>query len=373
MKSRKSLVFDFSIIILALGHAMEVSQVLKDYYVTVRFPWMMAMLVLMLCNILTLSAPLKHIFIYYLFISIGVYESVSLGRNWILYLSYILFFIWNKDIDHIVKLILCCTGIVYWINVSAFVICYLLKPGMLTAIDGVRYNLFCWQHPNQGGRQFIFCSMMYIYLHFHQLNWRYWAGTAVAATCVYFFTRSDAVVVLAIPYIAWLLKDTRKVHLVFRFFTKYGILLILPVSFTYFALDMVPALRGVYNLLDKLTTGRMTLGAQGVKLYGITWFGVDMTFKIVNGRLLYVDNAYLYMFVYSGAFFILPLAFIFALASKKLEYRGLVLAVVYILYGFIETGIFDMFAYPAIMVAMHSIYKKNAAVSLSPLRRCAVV
>lgn len=373
MKSSRSLVFDLSVVILALGHAMEVSQVFKDFYAAAKVLWMMVMLALMFCNILNLSAPLKHILIYYLFIGIGVYESVSLGRNWILYISYILFFVWNKDIDHIVKLILYCVGLVYLINVSAFLFCYLFKPGMLTVIDGVRYNLFCWQHPNQGGRQFIFCSMMYIYLHFHQLDWRYWTGTAIAAMCVYFFTRSDALVVLVVPYLAWLLQGTRLAPPIFRVFTRFGILLILPVSFTYYVLDKFPALRGVYNLFDELTTGRMTLGARGLKLYGITWFGIDMTFKTVNNRLLYVDNAYLYMLVYSGAFFIIPLALIFGFASRKLEYRGLILAVVYILYGFIEAGIFDMYAYPAIIIAMHSIYKKNQAASLSPLRRSAMV
>jgi hypothetical protein len=239
--------------------------------------------------------------------------------------------------------------------VSAFLVCYLLKPGILAVNDGNRYNLFCWQHPNQGSRQFIFCCMMYIYLHFRQLDLKRWTGIALAVAFVYFFTRSDALVVLCIPYVAWLLRKTRTAPPIFRLLTRYGILLILPVGFAYFALEKIPALRGVYDLLDKLTTGRMTLGAQGLTLYGITWFGADTVFQTVNDRLLYVDNAYLYMLVHHGAFFILPLALIFGFASQKLDYRGLVLAVIYILYGFIETEIFDMFAYPALIVAMYAI------------------
>jgi hypothetical protein len=113
MKSSKSLAFDLSIAMFALGHAMEVSQLLMNVYAAVKLPWMMAMLALMLYNILNLSAPLKHMLIYFLFIVIGAYESAALGRNWILYISYIFFSIRDKDIDHMIRLIFRCVGTVY--------------------------------------------------------------------------------------------------------------------------------------------------------------------------------------------------------------------------------------------------------------------
>ncbi len=296
-------------------------------------------------------------------IFLGILNYVQFHRNWLLYLAFILLFIEGRDIKKVIKVIYKCLIVVISINFIGFFICYLAFPDMVNvkySKDIIRYDMFCGDHPNTAVRLWIFVVISWFSLYYEMLSWKKWIILLSLTSYVYYFTRSEALLLILVIFIFWLFRKSKIIICTLRFFARYGVGLMLIFSLASLWMKSNPYLYKLYEFINLASTGRLFYTETALRVNNISIFGKEYVpgMQTAYGNVIYyVDNAYIFILLYYGAIYFIILAIMIYLAVPKMNYIGLICLTIYLLYGLIENGIFDVVSVVPLIFVVDALYK----------------
>lgn len=354
-----------SVALLTLDVVLSVSVPLRAFYLPLH-PLIMIVIYAIIClQLYGGRYNRSRTLIGCILMILGILNFTLFHRNWFLYLSYILFFIEGRDISKIIKVVFKCLFTVITINFICFFISYFAFPYLVNvkySNNIIRYDMFCGDHPNFAGRYWIFAVIAWFSLYYEKLNWRKWLVLFSLTGIVYYFIRSDALLLVLVIYILWVFRKRKTIIISLRFFARYGIAFMLLISCASLWMKANPYLKEIYILLDLASTGRLTFTDIALHDNNVSLFGKEFIqgMQTANSQVLYyVDNAYIYALLFYGAIYILILAVMIYLAAPKMNYKSLICITIFLLYGLIENGIFDVVAIVPLILVAESLYMRK--------------
>lgn len=128
--------------------------------------------------------------------------------------------------------------------------------------------------------------------------------------------------------------------------------------------DANPEFAG-FKYLNSLMSGRLSMGYQAIKIYGFTFlgnnshFGRMFTHEGLSIWQLFVDNAYLYLCVHVGWFYLVILCKLFMESAKKFTINEAVVMIIFYVYSMAENNILYAITFMPILLAVDCLVNRK--------------
>lgn len=369
MKKKKHCIAYYTLMFLfAFDSAVQNSQVLYPLYQLIE-QWVTVLIILLMLVVL-LTAPLKRKSMPLLISMgiIGLFIYIRLGRMLFLYLTIILFFVIDKDIRKVGRLIWKALSIVFGFNIlctiyflifdrnSLFVRISLLEPRP-------QLDFSCGGHPNHAACFYVFLVSFFCYLNWDTLKARHFWGLSILTAIIYFLIGSEAVVVVFILLAVWILQCNLRTIDNLRKIIKLGIPFALVFSLILLWSKYIPGIGILAQWLNDISSGRFGLSIEAINRYPLTLFGANTDFGHLQSGFekvyVYADNAYIYMLINGGIVYLILLGLIFFQSASKLDTKAIAIILVYLCYGFAESNILSFMCIFPVLLAVHSRWSKD--------------
>lgn len=313
---------------------------------------------------ITLKQGLLALFLLFSLITFSIIKT-----SWLIYFFIIAFFIKGKKIDTIIRIVVTCTASVFFINFFSWLIHYISEPKSLHYIvqygKDFRYFIY-YSSPNGAAKTFIFIVIGYIYLNYGKIKFYQVTIVLIITGILYYFTKSDAlsiVILSIILYYSMLKLDGIRVLVSILRKNIFFVFLIM-IGFFVFGAETK-----LFALIDSLLVGRLSTSFQTLNIYGISLIGqkIGLGYQVFDNDvyMLYCDIAFIYTVIYYGMIYFCFITFIMMATRKnKIDERGNLCLIVYVLYMLIENRIFDFpVVFPLLLLVWYWIEGKDVGFS----------
>lgn len=294
----------------------------------------------------------------------SIYTSIEIGTTWLIYLFLIILFSYKKDIKKIIRCIIVPSGTVYAINYIIFLIRYLFDRTSLEHIiqygTDTRYFMF-YNSPNGSARILIFLVLGIVYLKDGELRTMDHAILGVISIMTYYFTHSDALILVVLILILFVLRC--RFTLWIDMVAKYAYWMGAFISGAFMFLSSTK----IFDRLDHLLVGRLSLSLQTYEIYGASLFGqsAELGYRYLNDvrMLLICDNSFYYMAIRYGLVYLMFISYLMIrIRRKDFGVENAICVCIYSLYMLIENRIFDLpSAFPLVVMAWYWLNRKTVA------------
>lgn len=244
---------------------------------------------------------------------------------------------------------------------------YIINPREIVFTYDNRFDFFTI-HPNTFSMVFIGLILDWIWLNYKKVNIKNMALINAVSICLYYFTKTDALIVIIILLDVFLgIKLTLNIGDLFVYLmSKYGItgmiLAVAGVLYGYY--KEVDWLENILRYLDVLLSRRLSMIAYAFKTYGPTIWGQEFSgtteynvqYQVLGFNF---DNLYMTLILGFGIIYIIMIMFSFwHLANMKI-YRVNLFLMIFLLYGFVESQIILVYYIPTLVLVAGLIYKER--------------
>lgn len=310
---------------------------------------------------------LKEIFIVALLGIIMIYTSIQCS-NYSILITYIVLVMCRElkisefiRIDFWLKIILIFMQIVY------ILLLVIINPRAIVFTYDNRFDFFTL-HPNVFSMIFIGLVLDWIWLNYKRVNIKNMAFINVISLCLYYFTKTDAIIVIIILLDIFLgMKLTFNIgNLMVFLISKYGIIgMVLAVAgVLYGYYKEVDWVEDILRYLDVLLSRRLSMIAYAFNTYRPTILGQEFSstteynfqYQVLGFNF---DNLYMTLILGFGIFYLIMLMFSFwHLANMKI-YKVNLFLMIFLLYGFVESQMVLVFYIPTLVLVSGLIYKER--------------
>lgn len=235
-------------------------------------------------------------------------------------------------------------------HVVYYVICFIIAPGKIQFIyrNGVKRHYFFLGHPNTFSMFVLWTTIGFAYGYYKKLNRIQLGGLWFVNFFFYLFTNSNTGIMVSTIVYGLMILDKSNVSLKRTLKSSkyiFGIFSIMIPVFVASYTKLPEFLLKVYDFLNTFFTGRLLFGSYVYDVYGISWIGRTIYFPektYWRGHwfdTIVFDNAYIWMFVIYGYFYLLLIAVGFFLIEKHMNRVEKILVIGYAFYGVMEAYI----------------------------------
>lgn len=348
LKNRQSL-FEAAMLLYAVKDVLESTSLFR------RPEWLDSLFVVVFLVLIVWKMALQT----YTLLQIGVigvlgamcaYTCIN-GNYFYIMISFLCIFA-MKDVDfaQVVKKVSWLKAGLLSVHVLYYGICKVISPGKISYIyrNGVKRSYFFMSHPNTFSMFVLWTTIGLAYSYYEKLNRIQIGALWMINLFFYVFTNSNTgLMVSTIVFGLMLLeKSGFGLHMILKS-SKYvfaGFSIIIP-AFTASYTKLSGPLLAVYDFLNDFFTGRLLFGSYVYDIYGISWIGKTIYFPektYWRGHWfdeMVFDNAYIWMFVIYGYFYLLLIAAAFILIEKRTTRVEKILIIGYAFYGIMEAYI----------------------------------
>lgn len=347
-KNRQSL-FEAALILYAIKDILESTSLFR------RPEWLDSMFVLVFVVLIVWKLALQT-YTFTRLIIMGVlgamcaYTCIN-GNYFYIMISFLcIFAMQDVDLEQVIRKVSWVKLVLVGFHVVYYFICFVIAPGKIKYIyrNGVKRHYFFLGHPNTFSMFVLWTTIGFAYGYYKKLNRIQLGGLWFVNFFFYLFTNSNTgIMVSTIVYGLMILdKSGYQLKRILKS-SKYifGIFsIVIPVFVASYTRLSGPLLE-VYNFLNSFFTGRLLFGSYVYDVYGISWIGKTIYFPektYWRGHWfdsMVFDNAYIWMFVIYGYFYLLLIAAAFFVIEKKTTKVEKILIIGYTFYGIMEAYI----------------------------------
>lgn len=361
LKTTSEHLYYYVLILLLINNWWGDLQVFQGIYLVIK------PLVLGGAIVITLALTIKEKYIFAelliatLLITIGAYTSYVTGSKWTLYSMILVAFAKNINIGKVLHIIYVCMSVFLLISVSIFIVQYTFGlSSLMISEDMTKYSM-TFIGANEAARYWIFWFALYLYINADKKISAVKKILIFTGTIFFYvFTRSDALIMV---FVMGLLKYLERKRIVRKFIQKcarYSFLIMWLLSLFILKFEKTT----FFDNLNRLVTGRFSLGLRGLETYGISVFGqpeLDF-FHWVNSTQhasyrLVVDNAFYMIMIQYGIFYLVLIAFLFLKSKNNLDYKGACCLIAYSIFSLAENTILSPTAIFPVIIAANASWK----------------
>lgn len=292
----------------------------------------------------------------YTVLSLGIVLTCFVMRQYDLLISFIaIFLLKDEAIDETVKLILIIQAAAIALIFFASGIYAGRTPGEdFVVITGTRVRYGGgFLHPNLLSCHILSCSLMYVWLNYHRMNWKKYMGLCFVTVLGYAITKSRTSLIIGLcMMILHFFMQKEWIQKICRTCLKYAF----PFMSTVMFYGMTHYLHGHswIVMLDELITGRLELAAYAYERSGLTFLpryleyresGVIPLDDFWGLTTFAFDNIYTFLFVEMGVLWLIALAVMLWVFIEKTDDKCHFFVIVWIVYGITEVQGFNVFRF----------------------------
>lgn len=317
---------------------------------------------LLLISVILIQNYSSKAFIIYLAIGIiSLYSVSKSGNNGFLITIITCLAIRQEKIDDIIKFIYNWELLFFIVQEILSILFHLFFNFQISGIiDGVMRYSFGFKHPNEFSIYLFNLIIMWVWLNFKKINIRYLLTLSAIGLVSFYFTRTRTnfveiciVILLLFSYCVSKEKSHRLINIMAKFSVPVLSVVIMGLV-TQYTKNI-----HIIQVIDKLLSSRIRLGAYGYEHWGITFLGQNVSDKQIiwdpywqlNAHTF--DNIYSYLSVNQGIIWIVIISFLFYKLAKIKDVKINICLIAWALYGVTEIhGINGYKCFPIFLVSL---------------------
>lgn len=276
----------------------------------------------------------------------------------------------GKDFNKFIKLIYRLLLIVFFINMIWFVIEVIggnEKMFIARIEGGERYRaLLGFSHPNIASAVFFNLILMWLWLNYERLKKRHLVILGVLTLFVYSLTDTrtlliNSVIAFAVIIVGRIRKHKTKSFKILAMCIFPCLLLMMHILCVNYSKDIE-----VINIIDKMLSTRIKLGAYAYEHWGVTYFGKNVKEFIVNWDPVWringhtFDNVYSFLLYNIGVVWAICLGFILVLFTRKCSVKMRSFILIWCIYGITEVhGLNGFMMFPILLLSQIGILRSG--------------
>lgn len=290
---------------------------------------------------------------------IALYNYTKVNDAWILYSYLLVIYSRNLNLKDVIRTYYVYLSFLFAINMLLFIPQYISGSALYIETTETRRYLMNFQSPNEAAMTWV--TIIFAYFYTRNFNLLKIIAIVLISFFMYRLTSSDAIWFLAIIPIGFICSKRKKLLQLMNTTAPFAFVFF--CIGTFFLIYQKPIW---VDYLDKVFfTGRLNLSKLAIEQYGYTWFGqkVDLFTGIGSGndyQFLVVDNAFAYIAIRTGLFFLVSLCFLFISNPVKDNYKAALSYFFYALFALAENNILNpLFIFPLIIAYNIKYYNEH--------------
>lgn len=363
-KKDSQTLFEMAMIVLAVKDMLEATSLFH------RPEWVDSLLVLMFLFFICWKLALQtYTFVRLCFMgglgALCAYTCIN-GNYFFMFLSYLcIIAMQDVDLAEAIKKPIIIKVCITVVHILYYAVVRVISPESITYIyrNGVKRSFFFLSHPNTFSMIILWSTIALAYIFYKNINRIHLGVFWFINLFFYLFTNSNTGIMVSTIVFGLMILEKSQIKLrgvptVSKYI--FGTFSVVIPAFV----AVYPKLSGifleVYNKLNDFFTGRLIFGSYVYDTYGISWFGRTIFFpKKTYWRghwfdEIVFDNAYIWMFVIYGYFYLLLMSMAFLLISKRTTIVEKILIIGYAFYGIMEAYIISAsFCMPLLFIGKY--------------------
>lgn len=284
----------------------------------------------------------------------GLINYYKTGNSWGLYSILLVLMGENLPLNEALKSIFKLMLFVLCVNLFSFAWQYVTGATLtsLQTTEHIRYAMG-FPSPNFAAQFWSSLVFLYYFLYSKEFTKGKYLIIIIATFIFYYFTDSDALVfILLIPIFSYLDMSFKFIQ-IRKLATRFSFLFLWIFTF------LLIHTKGIlYVFFDQLFTGRLHLASLAFSEYNLTWLGqkVEMFRAITSGEdwsFLVVDNAFAYLSIYFGMFYLVLLSVVFIFNRNISNVRVQLCIIMYALAALAENNILSPYMIFPVLIAFN--------------------
>lgn len=255
------------------------------------------------------------------------------------------------------------------LHIIVYIIIYLTNPNSIEYVyrlDGSIRHSFLLSHSNTFSMFLMWTFFEYIYVNYDKIGKKSIGLIFVLDMCLNYFADSNTnmiLITMVLVFVSLNKMNPNKELKVLYLFAKFGYALMgilfcsITVAYQYLSGELLE----LYLRFNEFLTGRLIHGAYVYSKYGFTLFGKNLYLPLkdywqgywFNG--IACDNSYIWYMVSFGTFFMMVIAVLFFVTSRRFTDVEIIMACAYILYSITENYVTNaIFCFPLIFIAQYA-------------------
>ena len=310
---------------------------------------------------------IKEILIIALLGVIMTYTAIQCNNYSILMTYIVLVLCRELKISEFIRIDFYLKIILIIMQISYILLIMIINPRAIVFTYDNRFDFFTL-HPNIFSMVFIGLVLDWIWLNYKRLNIKNMTFINIASICFYYFTKTDALIVIIILLDIFLgIKLIFNIGDLFVFLmSKYGIIgMVMAVAgVLYGYYREVDWVEDILRYWDVILSRRLSMIAYAFNTYNPTIFGQEFSgtteynvqYQVLGFNF---DNLYMTLILGFGIIYIIMIMVSFwHLANMKI-YRVNLFLMIFLLYGFVESQIILVYYIPTLVLVAGLIYKER--------------
>lgn len=365
MVLNKNILAKIVIVLLGIKVMLSASQIYNND--TLENVLLIVSVFLTIIFIISVKYKIREILIITLLGMIMLYTAMKCNNYSILITYIVLIMCHELKISEFIRIGFRLKEVLIFMQIAYTLLLLVINPKAIIFTYDNRFGFFM-KHPNVFSMVFIGLILDWIWLNYKRLNIKNMALINVASICVYYFTKTDALIVIIIlldVFLGMKLRFNIGDSIVFLV-SKYGIIVMIMavVGVLYGYYKEVDWAEDILGYFDVLLSRRLSMLAYAFNTYQPTLFGqvfsgaseYNVQYQVLGFNF---DNLYMTLILGFGIFYLIMIMISFwCLANMKI-YRVNLFLMIFLFYGFVESQMVLVYYISTLVLVAGLIYRER--------------